>query len=248
MCSGVNLVCICFYLRKISLNLPLCDHIWIQITGEGVEGIFVDHLGSGLSPEWLLSNWAHTEGISINLSNYWLFKRFVPQSLHSSWIEIPLALPTLVSVGFGGFCLLVCLFVCLFWVVVLFCFILHFLIHIFLSSYHSWQQRPKQPLKNRLYMNKLLAKFLSSGTNLADLMWLILFDISCLEEKHQIWAACLEFPIKKRKIGTPSVQFTRSQDKNLGQVRWIPPYNKSWRCWESTVIVLWELFWSQILL
>lgn len=56
MCGDVNLVCICFYLRKISLNLPLCDHIWIQITGEGVEGIFVDHLGSGLSPESLLSN------------------------------------------------------------------------------------------------------------------------------------------------------------------------------------------------
>lgn len=51
MCGGVNLVCICFYLRKISLNLPLCDHIQMQITGVGREGIFVDHVGSGLSPE-----------------------------------------------------------------------------------------------------------------------------------------------------------------------------------------------------
>lgn len=51
MCGGVNLVCICFYLRKISRNLPPCDNIWIQITGEGREGIFVGHLGSGLSAE-----------------------------------------------------------------------------------------------------------------------------------------------------------------------------------------------------
>lgn len=158
MCGGVNLVCICFCLRKISLNLPPSDHIWMQITGEGIEGILVNHLGSGLSPEWLLSNWAPTESISITLSNYWFFKRFVPQSLYSSCIEMPLVLSTLFLLGLGVF---VCLFCC------------------FVLSFISWHIYFYQVIihgsKGNLRriddtVNKCLGKFLSSSTNLTDLI------------------------------------------------------------------------------
>ena len=72
MCGAAKVVCICFYLRKISLNLPPSDYIRIQIKGEEIKGIFVDHLGSRLSPGWLLSNQAHTEGTGKTLSNYWI--------------------------------------------------------------------------------------------------------------------------------------------------------------------------------
>jgi len=36
-----KLVTICFYFRKISLNLPRPGYIWIQIKGEGIKGFMI---------------------------------------------------------------------------------------------------------------------------------------------------------------------------------------------------------------